>query len=61
MYGYHYFKITKEGTEITGLLSIQGPVAEIAETITAISKKSGVECVEITRDEAAKIQTIEVM
>lgn len=59
MYGNHYFRIAKEGTEIAGVLSVQGPVAEIAEAITAISKKAGVECIEITRDEAVKIQNIE--
>jgi len=58
-YGYHYFKVSKPDTEIAGVLSVQGPVAEISDLIKDITKKAGVELEEITRETADKIQLVE--
>lgn len=59
MYGNHYFTVTKQETEISGVLSVQGPVAEISDLVKDITKKAGVECEEITREAANKIQNVE--
>jgi hypothetical protein len=63
-YGYHYFKVSRPETDITGVLSIQGTVAEISEVIKDITKKAGkdstqIELEEITRETADKIQLVE--